>query len=1545
MRWSLSHIVLFTVLVANASLGTELENLELVQEFEDSDGGSAQITYAAVPGFALQQGATSVAGKDKDGCAAVCTGEPTCKSFSYDAKAQTCLWSVDALNFDPAFVMKTKAHHSSNAFKEWRTFEGLTYRATGWLKATGKTLDQCEDLCKKSTSCEALSYREEDMVCLLSPKGVHYAPDYTYYEKTGNQMATMPVTSQGGAKMPSDETATDDATKTNNAAEVSALMNAESAKLNSANDEISEANEIEQKSKAAVSGEESEMHSEVARARAQAAADLKKQEDAFTSQQSEKMSEEESTLRLQFASDELKEKADTEEGQAGRERERTEKSASDVQAHAAREAARAVAEGAEQAAQRVETAQLEQKQSQAQEEISDADERSQKARLEGQSAIDEVEATKEVAEKRTEEAEKEIEEKKAALVGKSESEQKRGYKEIEEAKEKATAGAQQRTIEIEAKESQRSTERGEKAKQQTEQEEKGNKAAIAQSIAERKMDEDAKEAEDAKLTQMQKDEMLARMDANKMAANSVIAGEEQNLQEQKALNAAEMDFQKKQLGEQIRAKMEKEAAEEVEQQREDVARKAARRVADASKDEADRVATEANNAVKRKEIEEKGRVADATRQIKADEKVEEDRTDAERRAQELRIDQEKARGDDEAKQIEEEAKDEVKAINNQAAADAKAKKDTADADARLTEARAKEIGEKQAADVTEAADQAALISTMTIKADMGTFVSSGLNPGTESYQDLENNANAAATTATEEETRAATAKEAADTAAAEVTSQEVHGKELAEKSAAASVAASTAASTNAATTASTAAAAAAAASFTGGGGRRLLAANNLDDKLRFARQRAVRAMRRLLQTSSTTAATTIADNAANTINDANAASGAASEAGVKAATASQLANTAQASTQGANEASTKSSASTAANAAEVGTKEVSSKADAQTAEIDAKATSATARTTADQAQAAAETQQAALNAANLLPANTPYGKLPEMYEHKGYFRIQGGGPMEQSAFLKFPTTNIRSIDAVIGATMRLYKTGGGGGPAVIKLASCAFTRNTLTYTSSETLPQGTASEGVTAVFPEESDMWASIQLKSAVIQAARANGDHLCFEVTGGPKDEPAILSSELTSKGPELKLEIQSPPKTEAEKAIEVEKKEAEARKLQAESDMEEHLKTKYTDEATASALADKAAALVTETANIQSEFAQKELDQTSGDAFESMKAQNDADRVQKISQLETEANAEIDTTEDQKAETTLANSGLIGSQLETLRSELYQHRDSEKASQKAAKKTSIEAAQTKWFLDKLTNEIESKKATLAAEMADKVTAATAAASRLTAPEEEAVKAAADAKAASSMVDWKAGTLVDPTAPASVHDAAAEQAMSQLQSGVTEEDRAQMQQRVSDQVQSQLQTALSTAVSGKIQQAESTAIAEIKSKMEADAQTQLSADIARESAGKSDAEIATITGTLTGTSETNVAAAITLATTGPALTALKSKLQGDLTEQMKPGILAHLRATITKAEVAQMNADATAKLNAQSDAVANGITAQTGASDTELGSTLDIAPERHSPQ
>merc|ERR1711939_78009 len=287
------------------------------------------------------------------------------------------------------------------------------------------------------------------------------------------------------------------------------------------------------------------------------------------------------------------------------------------------------------------------------------------------------------------------------------------------------------------------------------------------------------------------------------------------------------------------------------------------------------------------------------------------------------------------------------------------------------------------------------------------------------------------------------------------------------------------------------------------------------------------------------------------------------------------------------------------------------------AQTEAEATAEQSRTTANEAEAALQSNQAALNAANLLPANTAYGKLPEMYDHKGYLRVQSGGPMEQNAYLKFPTTQIPTTANIIGATIRLFKTGGGGGPALVKLSSCAWTSNTLTYSSSETLPQATVSEGVTSQFPEESDMWAAVQLKAAAIQSARANGDHLCFEVTGGPKDEPVIVSSELTSKQPELKIEISKPPKTEEEKAAEAAKQAALERKLAAENDMEDHLKSKYKEEETAAALAAKAAALPTLVNEIKAEGTKREQEETQGDSYKVLSAEKTA-----------EQNAEIEET-----------------------------------------------------------------------------------------------------------------------------------------------------------------------------------------------------------------------------------------------------------------------------------------------------------------------------
>jgi len=1525
-----AHLICLTVLISHASFGSELEASDLVTEIEDADDAPASTTieYNAVPGFALKQDATSVAGKDNAGCAAVCTAEPTCKSYSYDPKDQSCLWSVDALNFDPAFVMMTKAHHSEDPFKKYRTFQGLTYRAKGWLKVEHKSLKECEELCTASTTCEALSYREDDMLCLLSPKGVHYAPDYTYYEKIGTTSATMPITKVGGAQMASDEASNSEADAATNNAEVQALVTSEEHKLANANEEISQANEIEQKSRSAVSAEEHEMTAAEEKAQKDASEQLQKDENKFSQAQSEKMSQEESTLRLQFASAELKEKADAETTEAGRERERTEKAAADVRGHAAREAARAVAEGAEAAAARVEKAQLDEKANQAQGEIANADEKTQKANLERANAVDQVEATKEVAEKKTVAAEKEIEEKKAALEGKSDHEKEVGYKEIAESKEKATAEAQDRTIEIEQKEQQRATERAEKARESTAQDEQSNKAAIATSNTERQQDEAAKEAEDAKLTEMQKESMLANVQANSVKVQTEVAGEQQKLNAEKALSESEMTFQKNELAEQIRAKMEREAAEEVEQQRENIAREAARRVAEASKDEAERVAQDAVDNTKKKEIEEKSKVEGLEKQVADEKKLEETKTEAEKAEMDKKVQDEKTQAEKEANDIATAAKNEADGIASAAAADAKSKQDKADAEARQTETAAKELGEKQAADVADAAEQASLITTMTIKADESTFVSSGLNPGTESYQDLENQAKSSNDKADADSNAASSAQQAADEAAAAVTAAESKGKELASKSATAQAQAAQSAAQNAQLAASTASTEAATKATTGGRrllnnrGSSLLGDTDLSKRLSKARMRAVVAMRRLLQTDATTqqivdGATNAMQQTANAQLTAEQLSAQTSEATTKASVvASQAVNSNEATTKS-SEVSTKASSNSQADAAEAETKEVQQKGDSRNAELDAKAASSSAANTAAESQASAETQQAALNAANLLPANTAYGKLPEMNEHKGYLRVQSGGPMEQSAYIKFPVSGIPGIDTIIGANLRLFKTGGGGGPAIIKLSSCTFTRNTLTYTSSETLPQATVSEGVSAEFPEESDMWASIQLKAAMIQNARANGNHLCFEVTGGPKDEPAIISSELTAKPPELKVELQAPPLTQEARAAKLAEHDALQKKLKAENDMEDHLKAKYTDEEKAKELQDKAAALPTRVNEIKAAGTKREQDETQGGAYDVLSAQKESEQTTDIVQKETEETTRIETEENAKMATELTNSGLTGAARQTLQTTLETQTTENIATLVAAMKTRVANEIKTQYMSELSAALENKKAEIATDVANQIAAATGAASTLSDTEMEAVHARVEGRVAQGMVDWKAGKLTDADAPASVHQAQAEAAGNQLTAGMTEQERANMQSKIAQDVDNALPGALQTKVDGKMTEAESQSVQGVEAKLRADAAVQLQADIARDTAGQDAATAAVTKGNLETASSDKLKSDVAMATTASGLIALKAKLQADLTEQLRPGVKAELKAKFTTAELAtatKANADAAAAAGAGVD-------------------------------
>merc|ERR1711988_1500418 len=152
----------------------------------DGEGG---VTFDEISVFLVNSNAAVQPGRSRRGCELICARAPTCKSYSYRAKDKTCVVSQDALTYDPDFVFNAKAEHSTTP-NVYHTFEGLTYRTTGWLKSTGKKFDECKELCSKAASCKAFSYRKHDRTCMLSNSGIEYKADFSYYEK--NTPKTVP---------------------------------------------------------------------------------------------------------------------------------------------------------------------------------------------------------------------------------------------------------------------------------------------------------------------------------------------------------------------------------------------------------------------------------------------------------------------------------------------------------------------------------------------------------------------------------------------------------------------------------------------------------------------------------------------------------------------------------------------------------------------------------------------------------------------------------------------------------------------------------------------------------------------------------------------------------------------------------------------------------------------------------------------------------------------------------------------------------------------------------------------------------------------------------------------------------------------------------------------------------------------------------------------------------------------------------------------------------------------------------------------------------
>jgi hypothetical protein len=169
-------------------------------------------------------------------------------------------------------------------------------------------------------------------------------------------------------------------------------------------------------------------------------------------------------------------------------------------------------------------------------------------------------------------------------------------------------------------------------------------------------------------------------------------------------------------------------------------------------------------------------------------------------------------------------------------------------------------------------------------------------------------------------------------------------------------------------------------------------------------------------------------------------------------------------------------------------------------------------------QQAVTLSQQAVASASLLDSNTAFGKLPEKEQLKGFLRVQASPEHEQDAYIKFPVVSLSPTDVITDATLRVFKFGGGEGPAIVKLSSCAWSRESITYSIAQDFAAKTVST-TTAMFPDVKDVWVRIPLDGNAIQEARLAGDSVCLRLSGGPASDPVILSSEMTASKPEINI------------------------------------------------------------------------------------------------------------------------------------------------------------------------------------------------------------------------------------------------------------------------------------------------------------------------------------------------------------------------------------------------------------------------------------------
>merc|ERR1711990_1374882 len=169
--------------------------------------------YNRIPFFQFTAASKTAVGiKNRKECQMVCDKQIKCKSFSYSRQKKDCLWSVDAVHYDPhdTFGVKASLATPGEPLAKWRRFPGVKFLTASSKQKNNVLRADCENTCAKDAGCKSYSWKvirgetNGKGWCTWGATGVSYKKSYNYYEKVVmGEMAMKQQEKQRTAKLKS----------------------------------------------------------------------------------------------------------------------------------------------------------------------------------------------------------------------------------------------------------------------------------------------------------------------------------------------------------------------------------------------------------------------------------------------------------------------------------------------------------------------------------------------------------------------------------------------------------------------------------------------------------------------------------------------------------------------------------------------------------------------------------------------------------------------------------------------------------------------------------------------------------------------------------------------------------------------------------------------------------------------------------------------------------------------------------------------------------------------------------------------------------------------------------------------------------------------------------------------------------------------------------------------------------------------------------------------------------------------------------------------